>query len=309
MQDPTLLIMAAGIGSRYGGLKQIDPVGPNGEIILDYSIYDALRAGFRHLVFLIRRDIEDAFRQKVGRAVEERVETTYVFQELEDLPSGFTVPARRVKPWGTGHAVFCCKDTIHTSFAVINADDYYGPGAFRYLAQHFETASDEEGRGDYCMVGYRLENTLSDHGHVARGVCTTTPEGYLTDIRERTKIKRLSDGIKYTEDDAEWIGLPGDCIVSMNMWGFTPSIFGQLESRFTAFLSKNSHNLEKVEYYLPEVVGALLREGKARVTVLPTGQQWFGVTYPEDRARVQATMQDLVMRGVYPANLWETGRL
>lgn len=305
MASLTLLVMAAGIGSRYGGLKQIDPVGPNGEIVVDYSVYDALRAGFDKVVFVIRRDIEDAFRERIGRTVESRVETAYVFQELDRLPAGFTLPAGRTKPWGTGHAILCARDSVDTPFAAINADDFYGRTAFEVLAGHLRTARDSGGVYDYAMVGYVLENTLSDHGHVSRGVCASGPDSCLIDIRERERVRRFADGVRYAGADGEWIGLPAGSVVSMNFWGFTPGLFGELESRFPAFLRAGAANILKAEFLIPEVVGNLVREGKARIRVLPTGERWFGVTYPEDRPRVQAAIREIVARGVYPENLWQ----
>jgi hypothetical protein len=305
MASLTLLVMAAGIGSRYGGLKQIDPVGPNSEIVVDYSVYDALRAGFDKVVFVIRREIEEAFREKIGRTVESRVETGYVLQELDQLPRGFALPAGRKKPWGTGHAILCARESVDTPFAAINADDFYGPTAFAALAEHLRTARDSGGIYDYAMVGYVLENTLSEHGHVARGVCASGQDRCLIDIREREMIRRFPDGVRYAEAGGGWIGLPAGSIVSMNFWGFTPGLFGELESRFPAFLRASAANILKAEFLIPEVVGSLVREGKARVRVLPTGERWFGVTYPEDRPRVQAAIREIIARGVYPENLWE----
>lgn len=306
MASLTLLVMAAGIGSRYGGLKQIDPVGPNGEIVVDYSVYDALRAGFDKVVFVIRREMEEAFREKVGRTVENRVETAYVLQELDDLPAGFSLPAGRTKPWGTGHAILCARDRVATPFAAINADDFYGRTAFAALAGHLRNASDSGGIYDYAMIGYVLQNTLSEHGHVTRGVCTAGKDRCLVDIREREGIRRFPDGVKYSGDDGDWVGIPAGSVVSMNLWGFTPSLFGELEVRFPAFLRARAANILKAEFLLPEVVGGLVREGKARVRVLPTAEKWFGVTYPEDRPRVQAAVREIIALGVYPENLWKS---
>jgi len=302
---PALIIMAAGIGSRYGGLKQVDPIGPNGEIIIDYSIYDALRAGFEQVVFLIRREIEDTFREKIGRKIEARVETTYVFQEIGNVPPGFSVPAERTKPWGTGHAVLCCKDAVRRPFAAINADDFYGPGAFRVLADYLKQARDRDGLYDYCMVGYTLRNTLSEFGSVARGICQVTPDGYLAEVRERTRIEKDGADARYSENGQDWTHLPGDAVVSLNMWGFTPSFFQELDQRFPRFLQASSERILKAEYFLPDVVNAVLQEGKARVKVLPTGEKWFGVTNREDRAAVQAALRDQVRQGMYPEALWE----
>lgn len=304
MSDPTLVVMAAGMGSRYGGLKQIDPIGPSGEIILDYSAYDAIKAGFGRIVFVIRRDLEEAFREKIGRALERKTDVAYVFQEITNLPEGFTVPEGRVKPWGTGHAAMVCKGAVNTPFAVINADDYYGSSAFQAIGDYLRQAKDANGVYDYCMVGYALSNTLSEHGSVARGVCELTEDGFLTDIRERTRIERSPDGIRYTENGIDWSPLPPDSIVSLNMWGFTVSFLAELEAAFPVFLAANAGNLLKAEFFLPEVVGNLAKAGKARVRVLPTGEKWFGITYQEDRPLVRRAIQDLIRAGVYPANLW-----
>lgn len=305
IQSPTLIVMAAGIGSRYGGMKQVDPIGPNGEIVIDYAVFDALRAGFGKVVFLIRRDIEEVFREKVGSTIEKHVETVYVFQELSNLPPGFHVPPDRKKPWGTGHAVLSCKDVVKEPFAVINADDFYGPGAFQALADYLRQARDPvNGPYDYSMAGYVLENTLSEHGTVSRGVCEVTANGYLAQVRERTKIQRFDDAVKYTENGEDWVALPANSIVSMNMWGFTPSFFTELERRFPHFLTENAANLSKAELYLPVVVNQLLDEGKAAVKVLPVHEKWFGVTYPEDRSSVQEAVRWLIRRGIYPETLW-----
>ncbi len=307
MTLPTLIIMAAGMGSRYGGLKQVDPIGPHGEIVIDYSIYDALQAGFSKIVFLIRHEIEDIFREKIGKTVEQRVETAYVFQELGDLPQGFNLPVERKKPWGTGHAVLCCRNAVTTPFAAINADDFYGKKAFRILADYLKGLDETLAPGApyaYTMVGYILRNTLSEHGSVARGVCQTTPDGYLSSIQERTRIEARGAAIQFTENGSDWIHLPSDSTVSMNMWGFTPSLFGELETRFKVFLEKNASTMAKIEYYLPGVVNDLLLEGKTRVKVLPTDEKWFGVTNPDDRPLVQAAIRQLVQQGVYPADLW-----
>jgi hypothetical protein len=306
MADLTLVVMAAGIGSRYGGLKQVDPIGPNGEILIHYSVYDALRAGFDRVVFVIRHDIEDAFREMVGSQVEEHADVAYVFQELTDLPPGFSLPAGRVKPWGTAHAVLCCKEAISTPFAAINADDFYGAGAYRALAAHLDSVKRPGVAHDYCMVGYVLRNTLSEHGHVARGVCRVTSDGYLESIHERTHIEMLPDGIKYRDDGDKWVHLAADSPVSMNIWGFTLSLFDALEDRFPRFLAENLES-PKAEFLLPDFVGDLVRDNLARVKVLPTGERWFGVTYQADRPRVQAAVRDLIAQGRYPENLWQNG--
>lgn len=304
MSAPTLIIMAAGIGSRYGGLKQVDPIGPNGEIIIDYSVYDALRAGFDKIVFVIRKDLEEAFREKIGRQVEQRIETVYVFQDVNDVPPGVAVPPERTKPWGTGHAVLSCKDVVDEPFAVINADDFYGRQAFDALAGYLRQAHDQAGWYDYSMVGYVLRNTLSEYGSVARGVCEITHEGLLTRVQERTRIEKEGIDARYTEDGEHWVCLPGEAIVSMNFWGFTPSFFNNLETHFSHFFERNDGNLLKTEFFLPDVVNALLLAGKARVRVLPVNERWFGVTNKADRALVQAALQDLLENGVYPRDLW-----
>jgi len=296
--------MAAGIGRRYGGLKQIDPIGPNGEIIIDYSIYDALKAGFGKVVFVIREDLEEAFRERVGNTIERQCETAYVFQRLEDVPAGFQAPPERQKPWGTGHALLCCKDEVASPFAVINADDFYGRSSYQILCDYLEHAQDRDGIYDYCMVGYVLENTLTEHGHVARGVCTVSQDGYLVEIHERRRIERFGEVVKYTEDGEHWVEIPRGTVVSMNMWGFTPSLFPELEARFPQFLQKNSDNIQEAEYFLPDVVNDLLEEGKARVRVLQTDEQWVGVTYQQDKPRVKRVIRELIRRGVYPENLW-----
>lgn len=303
MADPTLVIMAAGIGSRYGGLKQVDPVGPNDEIIIDYSVFDARRAGFGKVVFIIRRDIEAIFRERVGRRIERQFDVAYVFQEATDLPAGFDLPAGRTKPWGTGHAVLCCRQAVAGPLAVINADDFYGAGAFHTLAAFLrQTPASPD---DYALVGYVLANTLSEHGHVARGVCQVGEDGYLIDLNERLRIERRPEGVAYTENGSDWVPLAANSPVSMNMWGFAPSIFDHLAARFPVFLRQAlATNPLKAEFLLPSIAGDMVREGVARVKVLPTDEYWFGVTYQEDRPRVQAAVRRLVERGCYPERLW-----
>lgn len=296
--------MAAGMGSRYGGLKQIDPVGPNDEIILDYSAYDALKAGFGKIVFVIRRDLETAFRESIGKTLEQRVDVAYVFQEITNLPDGFAVPDGRTKPWGTGHAVLSCKDVVNTPFAVINADDYYGSTAFQSLGQYLRQAQDRDGVYDFCLVGYALSNTLSENGSVARGVCEVTTDGFLADVHERTSIKQFPDGIKYSENGTDWVGLRPETTVSLNTWGFTVSVMEELATRFPLFLQKSADNILKAEYFLPNVVGELVKEKKARVMVLPTTEKWFGVTYQQDRPIILAAIRELIGQGVYPESLW-----
>jgi hypothetical protein len=304
MASLSLVVMAAGIGSRYGGLKQIDPVGPSGEVVLDYSVYDALRSGFDRVVFIIRKDIEAAFRERIGRRIEKAADTAYVLQSLDQLPDGFSVPEGRTKPWGTGQAILACRGAVRTPFLAINADDYYGRTAFEAMAGHLGRRPAARGVPDFAMVGYRLENTLSEHGTVGRGVCEATPDGYLVGIRELLKIKRFPEGIRHTEDGLNWTPLDPASWTSMNFWGFTPALFGELEGRFPAFLRRNAANILKAEFLIPEVVGELLREGRARVRVLPTRERWFGVTYPEDRPVFRSAILELVEAGVYPRELW-----
>ncbi len=290
--------MAAGMGSRYGGLKQIDPVGPAGETIIDYSIYDALRAGFGKLVFVNRQDIEQAFKETVGARFEKRVPVEYVFQELEKLPQGFSVPAGRTKPWGTTQAVLMAEGVIKEPFAVINADDFYGAESYRVLAEHLTSGSE-----DYAMVGFVLRNTLSDFGSVARGVCRVNAESYLERIEELTNIERENDGAKNTAPDGTVTRLSGNEPVSMNFWGFTPRIFSQLNEVFDGFLKRSGNEL-KTESYVPAAVGELITAGQARVKVLHSADPWFGVTYREDRPRVVDSIRKLVDAGAYPASLW-----
>ena len=298
MTKPTLLVLAAGMGSRYGGLKQVDPVGPGGETIIDYSIFDALRAGFGRLVFVIRKDIEAQFREVVGSRFEQRVPVDYVFQELDKLPAGFSVPEGRSKPWGTSHAILMAADAIKEPFAAINADDFYGRQSYELLAKHLTS-----GTSDYAMVGFILRNTLSDFGSVARGICRVDAQQHLQSVVELTKIEKDGKGARDTGTDGQVTQLTGDEAVSMNMWGFTPALFPQLRSRFESFLKKNGGNL-KSECYIPSTVNELVTAGDARVKVLRTGDSWFGVTYREDRPRVVESIQKLIAGGAYPGKLW-----
>jgi UTP-glucose-1-phosphate uridylyltransferase len=297
MTEPTLLVLAAGMGSRYGGLKQMDPIGANGETIIDYSVYDAMRAGFRTIVFVIRRDIEQQFREIVGARFEKKIEVEYVFQELDKLPAGFSVPPNRTKPWGTGQAILMAGNVIRGPFAAINADDFYGANSFRVLAGHLASGS-----ADFAMVGFILRNTLSEFGSVARGVCATADDGSLESVTEMTKIKREGAGIMATGPDGKIHRLTGDETVSMNMWGFTPSLFGELRGRFEAFLRKHG-NEEKSEFYIPSAVNEIVQAKRARVKVLRTPDSWFGVTYREDRPFVVNSIRGLTGRGEYPERL------
>jgi len=307
MKKPVLVVMAAGMGSRYGGLKQIDPVDKEGHIIMDFSIFDAVKAGFEKVVFIIKKENEQAFRTAIGDRLSEKIKVSYVFQELTNLPEGYVVPEGRVKPWGTGHAIMSCMGEIDGPFVVINADDFYGNHAFQVAYDYLTTHQDEEGIYRYMMVGYRLENTLTDNGHVARGVCEMDAQGYLADIHERTHIEKRGNGAAYTEDEGKtWIPISGDATVSMNMWGFSESILGELQSRFSAFLEENlKKNPLKCEYFLPFVVDELLKEGRATVAVEKSQDKWFGVTYKEDKPMVMAAIQNLKDQGVYPAHLWK----
>lgn len=298
--------MAAGMGSRYGGLKQIDPIDQEGHIIMDFSIYDAVKAGFEKVVFIIKKENEADFRESIGNRMEKQIQVEYVFQDLHNIPEGFEVPEGRVKPWGTGHAVLSAIDAIDGPFAVINADDYYGQQAFQKIYDFLTTQQDDE-KYHYTMAGYMLKNTLTENGHVARGVCETDADGKLTAINERTRIEKHENGPEYTEDDgATWISLPNDAVVSMNMWGFTESMLKELKARFKGFLTENlPKNPLKCEYFLPFVVDELIKEGKADVTVLKSGDRWYGVTYKEDKPVVVKAIQSLKDQGLYPQNLWE----
>lgn len=305
MIKPTLVIMAAGMGSRYGGLKQIEPVGPNGEIIMDYSIYDALKANFGKVVFIIKKEIEEAFKQTIGDRISSIIDTVYVYQEVEAyMPSNYSAPEGRVKPWGTAHAVLCCKDVVDTPFAVINADDFYGSTSFQEIGKYLSEVKDSEDFYNYAMIGFQLENTLTEHGTVARGVCTVDSYNYLVDITERTKIKKFEEEAKFTEDGESWISIPKESTVSMNTWGFTPSIFKELEAGFMKFLEKNKANILKAEYFIPSVVDSLIKEEKAKVKVLKSKEQWYGVTYKEDKPMVHEAINKLIKSGIYPEKLW-----
>jgi UTP-glucose-1-phosphate uridylyltransferase len=297
MTKPTLLVLAAGMGSRYGGLKQIDPVGAHGETIIDYSIYDAMRAGFGKIVFVIRHDIEEAFKKTVGSRFEKKIPVEYVFQELTQLPPGFSLPPNRTKPWGTGQAILMAADTIHEPFAAINADDFYGANSFRVLVEHLQS-----GTADFAMVGFTLRNTLSEFGSVARGICRTNAEGLLESVTELTKIERDGTGAKAAGADGKALPLTGDETVSMNMWGFTPALFGTLREGFVEFLKRQGRE-EKSEFYIPSAVNDLVRAGRARVKVLRSPDSWFGVTYREDRPFVVEGIRKLIARGDYPEKL------
>ena len=290
------------MGSRYGGLKQIEPVGPSGEAILDYSIYDALRAGFGKVIFVLRKQIEEPFRKTVGARFEGRIAVEYVFQELESLPPGFSVPAGRSKPWGTTQAVLMAAGAVRSPFAVINADDFYGAESYRALAQHLQSNSEDYAQ-DYAMVGFILRNTLSRFGSVARGLCQVGPSGLLESVVELTHIEAVGERARNTDAAGQVTELTGNEAVSMNMWGFTPRIFAQLEEEFQRFLQQSGSGL-KSECYLPSAVNALIRSGHAQVKVLSTSEEWFGVTYREDHARVVESISRLIRNGSYPERLW-----
>ena len=306
MNKPVLVVMAAGMGSRYGGLKQIDPVGGHGQLIIDYSIYDAHRAGFETVIFVIKRQIEDSFKAAIGDRLSKVLNVRYAYQELDDLPAGYTVPEGRVKPWGTAHAILAARDLIDGPFAVINADDCYGPEGFRAIYDYLEGHPDRPGCYEYAMVGYLLGNTVTEHGHVARGVCEEDKDGYLLRVTERTHIEPDGADARYTEDEGKsWHHLAGDTIVSMNLWGFSRSFVDEAWARFPAFLDRTlAENPLKGEYFLPGVVTQLLEEGKARVKVLRSHDKWYGVTDQEDKPAVMAALADKTARGLYPDELW-----
>lgn len=305
MKKPVLVIMAAGMGSRYGGLKQMDSVDDKGHLIIDFSIYDAMLAGFEKVVLIIKKEHEADFKERIGNRIAEKMQVEYVFQELQNLPEGYKVPEGREKPWGTGHAVLSCLPVVDGPFAVINADDYYGRSAFQIIYDFLISHQDNE-KYQYAMAGYYLKNTLTEHGHVARGICTINQEGKLTGITERTRIEKQENGPAFTEDGGEsWVRLPEDTIVSMNMWGFTAGLLLELRERFAGFLEENlPKNPLKCEYFLPFVVDELLKEGKAEVTVLKSADRWYGVTYQEDKPVVVEAMKSLKDAGMYPKGNW-----
>lgn len=306
MKEPTLIIMAAGMGSRYGGLKQMDPISDKGEIILDFSLYDAMMAGFKRVIFVIKEEMEADFRALIDDRAGKHLQVEYAYQKLDDIPSGYIIPEGREKPWGTAHAVLSCRHLIDGPFAVINADDYYGASGFQTIYD-FLLNSVDGAVYSYCMVGFRLENTITENGHVARGVCEISKEGYLTQVTERTKIMRRPEGIAYSEDDGKtWTVLPEQTTVSMNFWGFTKSMMEEMEKRFPLFLDDAmKKNPLKGEFYLPGVADQLVKEGKASVKVLQTQDKWYGVTYRADKEMVVAALQSLKDKGLYPEKLWK----
>ncbi len=305
MNKATLVIMAAGIGSRFGGgIKQLEPVGPNGEIIMDYSIYDALEAGFNKVVFVIRKDLEKDFKEIIGHRIEKLVEVEYAYQEREDIPEPYkTNYAERTKPWGTGQAILCCKDVVREPFLVINADDYYGKEAYVEAYRYLTGETQKSDKVQISMVGFVLENTLSDNGGVTRGICRVNEDGMLTDVIETSNIIKTEAGAAVQTEEGD---LPVDVksLVSMNMWGLKPEFFDVLEDGFVGFLEANSANFLKAEYLLPTIIGGLLRDNKAVVTVLQSNDKWFGVTYKEDKEAVVASVRQLIDAGVYPNKLF-----
>lgn len=299
---PTLLILAAGMGNRYGGLKQIDSVGPNGEIIIDYSIYDAIHAGFGKMVFIIRHYFEDAFKDKIANKFEGFVETAYAYQELDAALDGFALPPDREKPWGTGHATLLGRDFIDEPFAVINADDYYGIDSVKKMAEFLR--GPEVSPTNYAMVGYILHNTLSEYGSVARGVCYCDDKQCLSDIFERLGVEKYGNGARYFDDDGTEHSLTGDEVVSMNLWGFYPSVFGHISAKFKDFLKEHGND-PNAELYLPVVIDDLIKSGKVKVKVLPTHDMWFGITYRRDREIAERCIRKLIDEGLYPEKIWE----
>ncbi|WFR57816.1 nucleotidyltransferase [Anaerocolumna sp. AGMB13025] len=302
MRKTTLVIMAAGLGSRYGGIKQLEPVGPSGEIIMDYSIYDAIKAGFNKVVFIIRKDLEEDFKEIIGNRISKIIEVDYVFQELTNLPSGFDIPSERTKPWGTGQAVLCCMGVVKEPFAVINADDYYGKEAFVKVHDYLAGLESED-KSDYCMAGFILGNTLSDNGTVTRGVCKVNEAGLLVDIVETREIEQKGDIAVASDGKGGELKIDLNCSVSMNMWGFTTGLLKELKSGFVTFLEEHGKEL-KSEYLLPEEVGRLVKEGNAVVHVLTSNDKWFGVTYKEDKQLVVESFRKLIDQGVYPEKLF-----
>ena len=286
--NATLVVMAAGMGSRFGGLKQIEPIGPNGQAIIDFSVYDAKAAGFNKVVFIIKHEIEKEFKEIVGSRIEKMIDVDYAYQELDMLPEGFVCPEDRQKPWGTAHAIYCARNVVNTPFAVINADDYYGKSAYKKMYDYLKEQND-----DFCMVGFRLQNTLTENGTVSRGICEVE-DGKLTAVTERTKILDC----KFTEDDENWEELPPDCIVSMNMWGFTPKVFKYIEDDLKEFF-KEKINVPKVEYYLPTVVSNVINRGQKDVAVLVAEDRWYGVTYKEDKEGVVTALAEKINNGEY----------
>lgn len=304
-EKPALIIMAAGMGSRFGGLKQVTPLGPSGEMIIDYSIHDAMAAGFERVVFVIKHEIEDVFKELVGKKIEEKVQTDYVFQELTELPEGYSVPEGRVKPYGTGHAVWCCRNIVKGPFMVINADDYYGPECFKLL-YNFITKTHNDSIKHIAMAGYILENTLTENGSVSRGVCEVDKDGKIVSLTERTQIELRDGQPMYTEDGGKnWTELDRNAYVSMNCWAFPEGVFDFFEKEFLKFLDNIDTNPVKAEFYLPFTANAMAREGLADIAVLPTHDRWYGVTYADDKASVMKALKEMADKGIYGKNIWD----
>jgi len=300
---PTLLVLAAGMGSRYGSLKQIDPVGPSGETIIDYSIFDAIRAGFGKVVFIIRKSFEQDFKDIFISKLQPHISVEYVFQEIENIPEGLTISPERTKPWGTAHAILMAKDVIKEPFAVINGDDFYGSGAFQTMADYLVSLTPDQ-QNQYSLVGYQVGNTMSENGTVSRGVCLADEQSFLASVTERTNIQYTHGGIAYTDSDNEFVFLKPETLVSMNFWGFTPEYFRQTEPMFVDFIKENNDSL-KAEFYIPSAVDSLVSSKKAKVKVLKSNAKWFGVTYKEDKPLVIEKLAQLIKSGVYPAHLWK----
>ena len=299
----TLVILAAGMGSRYGGLKQLEPFTENGEFIIDFSVFDAIRAGFDKVVFIIKRENYDLFRETVGKRVENHINAEYVFQETDRLPQGYEALTNRVKPWGTAHALLCAEKSVTDNFAVINADDFYGREAFVKLAGHLKTLDGICSR-HFCMIGYTLRKTLTENGTVSRGQCVADEKDMLVSITERTSIMKDGKDAKYLSENGEWIYMDGDTVVSMNCWGLTPAIFGFIEKGFAEFLTDGKGDILKKEYYLPAAVDDMMKKGLCDVKVYPTSEEWYGVTYPEDKQMMTSAIQNMVKSGKYPQGLW-----
>ncbi len=300
---PTLLVLAAGMGSRYGSLKQIDPVGPSGETIIDYSIFDAIRAGFGKVVFIIRKSFEQDFKDIFISKLQAHIPVEYVFQEIDSIPEGLTISPERTKPWGTAHAILMAKDVIHEPFAVINGDDFYGSGAFQTMADYLVSLTPDQ-QNQYSLVGYQVGNTMSENGTVSRGVCLADEQSFLVSVTERTNIQYTHGGIAYSDNDGAFVFLKPETLVSMNFWGFTPEYFRQTEPMFADFVKENNDSL-KAEFYIPSAVDSLVGGKKAKVKVLKSNAKWFGVTYKEDKPLVIEKLAQLIKSGVYPAQLWK----